>query len=145
MPTKKIIKKKVTFSNASGKPLASVKYINREGKSIKLDPLKRKQVPAKLDTMHLKKMRAEAIARKRLDAAKEKVAIIQQSDKNIKQMEQEISKKLKKTVKPKEIIDLKAKANRLNAAKKSIESRRNEILMNYNLAKNKLKAQKKIG
>ena len=144
-PAKKIIKKRVTFANASGKNLVSVKYINKEGKSVKLTPLERKQTPAKLDTMHLKKLRAEAAARKRLNEAKEKIAIVEKSNKNIKTMEKEIAKKLKKTTKPVEIIALKAKQNRLDAAKKAINARRNEILVNYNLAKQKLRAQKKAG
>jgi hypothetical protein len=112
---------------------------------VKLTPLERKQTPAKLDTLHLKKLRAEAAARKRLDEAKDKIAIVEKSNKNIKTMEKEIAKKLKKTVKSEEIIALKAKQNRLDAAKKAINARRNEILVNYNLAKQKLRAQKKAG
>jgi hypothetical protein len=81
-PVKKI-HKKVTFANVSGKPIVSVKYINKEGKSVKLTPLTRKQTPAKLNTIRLKKMRAEAVARKRVNEAKEQVEMIKKAQKNI--------------------------------------------------------------
>ncbi|AAC96504.1 hypothetical protein PBCV1_A136R [Paramecium bursaria Chlorella virus 1] len=144
-PVKKVVKKRVTFSNASGKPIASVKYINKEGKSIKLTPMTRKQIPAKLDAMHLKKMRAEAIARKRVNDAKEQVEMVKKAEKNIHALEKNVAKKMKKTVKPAEIAHLKAQANRLNAMKKSINAKKNEVTISFNIAKNKLRAQQKSG
>jgi len=144
-PVKIIKKKKVMFANASGKPLTTVRYVNKEGRGVKLSPLKRKQTPAKLDTIHLKKMRAEAAARKRLDAAKLQVSLVEKADKNIKTMEKEIEKKIKKTANPGEKANLKMKQNRLDAAKKIIAAKKNGIIINYNLAKNKLKAQKRAG
>jgi len=143
-PVKKI-HKKVTFANSSGKPLASVRYINKEGRGVKLTPLERKQTPAKLDAIHLKKMRAEAVARKRVNEAKEQVEMIKKAEKNISKLEKDISKKIKKAVKPAEIIALKVQANRLNAAKKSIGSKKNEVIISFNIAKNKLRAQQKSG
>jgi hypothetical protein len=48
-------------------------------------------------------------------------------------------------VKPAEIIALKAQANRLNAVKKSIGAKKNEVIISLNIAKNKLRAQQKSG
>ncbi|ABT14586.1 hypothetical protein NY2A_B187R [Paramecium bursaria Chlorella virus NY2A] len=145
MAAKRIVKKKVTFSNATGKPLASVKYINKEGKSVKLTPMTRKQTPAKLDTIHLKKMRAEAIARKRVNDAKDHVDMVKKAEKNIEKLHANVTKKMKKTTKPAELAHLKAQSNRLNTMKKSINAKKNNVMISFDIAKNKLRAQQRHG
>jgi len=142
-------KKQVRFSNSIGKPLVTVREINRVGKGIKFTPLKRKSAPA--DVKKLKEKHDDAVKR----AEKNVTAVIvkieglkrqmnfEKNDENA--VKEEMAKQMKKKSmfgKKPDIEHLKNKLEESNKEKRKIMQKMLNAKLELNMAKNKLAAQK---
>ena len=142
--TRKTVKK-VTWTNASGKPLTMVRTIDREGKGTKVTPLTRKYVPASKKDIPRKYF--VALDRAKIDVGRKKEAVkdMKKKEHDVVKVENIVKKSLKKETRPAVKTNLKNKLGRVETAKKMLAEHVNQAKLNLNLAKEKLKAQKKTG
>jgi small-conductance mechanosensitive channel len=122
-----------------------VRAINREGKGAKLEPLSRKYVPASKANIPRKYFVAVNRAKSDVERKKEAIKELKKKKHDVAEVEKIVKKSLKKETSPAAKINLKNKLDRLAKAQKVIAEHTNEAHMVWNLAKNKLKAQKKSG
>jgi hypothetical protein len=137
--------KKVAWANAAGKPLTTVRTIDREGKGTKLEPLTRKYVPASKRDIPRKYFVALDKAKIDVERKKEAVKDMKKKEHNVAKVENIVKKSLKKETRPAAKANLKNKLGRVETAKKMMAEHVNQAKLNLNLAKDKLKAQKKAG
>ena len=142
-------RKKVTFANTTGKPLAHIREINIEGKGKKLVPAKRKYVPANLSQISKKHENAVIRAKKNFDESVRKMENLKRQMNLEKNDENAIRNEMAKQMKKKSLFGKKPNVehfkNRLeesNKEKKKILQKMTKAKFNLNIAKNHLAAQK---
>jgi len=138
-------KKQVKFANAVGKPLVSVREIERVGRSTKLLPQTRKFVPADMKKLKAKYEVAEKRAVSALSRAEDNFNKAKKLAANVQKTQYQAKMMLMKEKNPAAIKNLKEKINRMENAKKTLAPRLENMQMTMNVAKNKLKAQRAIG
>jgi hypothetical protein len=137
--------KKVLWTNNVGKPLTSVKHIPSEGrghpvtKTVRHSPrAEKKDIPKKyfyaLDRSH---DRVKRIEKKVEDLRKERYAV--------QRAEYEIKKRLDKETKLTPKLNMKNKMNNLKKEKKLINLKTENAQINLNIAKSRLRSQRKAG
>lgn len=127
-------KKHVVFANTQGKSLTSVKHIEKSGKGKKISPAKRHPKPALLDPERMERRRkaAEYAAKSHVMNAERKLRLANNTHKQLHDLMKSAS-------------DNPAMKKHLNTAKKNLDSVRNVAKIDLNMARNKLKAQRKLG
>lgn len=138
-------RKKVTFSNAAGKPLVTVREINRVGRGTKLSPLVRKSTPADLKKLKEKHQIAEKRAVAILSKAKDNLNKKKEIAANVRKIQMQAKLQLIKEKNPAAIKNLKEKINKMNGHMKTIAPLIENNQIAVNIAKNKLKAQRDLG
>jgi hypothetical protein len=138
-------KKQVRFANTAGKPLVTVREINRVGRGTKLTPLVRKSAPADLKKMKEKHQVAERRAVTDLSRAKKNLNETKELAENIRKIQMQSKLKLSRERTPAAIKNLKEKINKMNNSMKTIIPHLENRQLAVNLAKNKLKAQRALG
>ena len=142
-------KKRVRFTNEIGKPLVSVREINKEGKSKKVVPAKRKVAPANLSQISKKHenavRRAQENFNKSVGVMKDlqRQLNLEKNDENA--IRNEMSKQLKKKSffgKKPDVEHLKNKLEESDKQKKKIMQKMLKAKVNLNMSKNHLLAQK---
>ena len=138
-------KKRVKFANTVGKPLASVREIERVGKSHKIKQKPRKFVPADMKKLTAKHQAAEKRAVASLSRAEDNLNKAKRIAANARKTQNEAKRKLMKEKNPSMILYTKEKINKLNTLQKNLAPRINNLKIDVNLAKNKLNAQRALG
>ena len=138
-------KKQVRFANTAGKPLVSVREIERVGRGTKLTPLVRKSATADLKKMKEKHQVAERRAVSDLSRAEGNLNETKELAANIRKIQMQAKLKLIKEKNPAAIKNLKEKINKMNNSMKTIIPHLENRQLAVNLAKNKLKAQRALG
>jgi predicted nucleic acid-binding Zn-ribbon protein len=138
-------KKRVTFANTAGKSLTNVREIERVGKSYKIKHAPRKSTPADLKKLKAKHEAAEKRALAELFRAEDILDKAKRVDANMNKMQKQLKTQLAKEKKLEAINNIHNKLGRLDNAKKNLAPRINNLKIDVNLAKNKLKAQRAIG
>lgn len=137
--------KKVSWANNSGKSLASVKHIPAEGrghpvtKPVRQSPrAEKKDIPKKyFDALNRSHDRVKRHEKKVEDLKKEWHAV--------QQAENEIKRKLQAETKPTLVLSMKNKLNILKKEKTLINKKTENAQTNLNIAKSRLRAQRKAG
>ena len=137
-------KKRVTFANTSGKPLTHVREIERVG-THKIKHAPRKSVPADLKKLKQKHEIAEKRAVTELFRAENILNKAQKIDADINKMQKKLKSQLAKEKKFEAINDIQNKLVKLDRARKNLTPRINNLKIDANVAKNKLKAQRALG
>ena len=137
--------RKVTFSNAAGKPLVTVREINAVGKSHKIKHAPRKSTPADLKKLKEKHQIAEKRAAAILSKAKDNLNKKKEIAANVRKIQMQAKLQLIKEKNPAAIKNLKEKINKMNGHMKTIAPLIENNQIAVNLAKNKLKAQRELG
>jgi hypothetical protein len=138
-------KKRVRFTNDIGKPLVSVREIERVGKSHKIKQEPRKFVPADMKKLKAKHEIAERRAVSALSRAEDNLSKAQRVSGNIQKLKTQAQIQLLKAKSPSNAANIKEKINKLNSAKKNLTPRLENMQLTVNVAKNKLKAQRATG
>ena len=138
-------KKKVRFANTAGKPLVSVREIERVGKSHKIKQAPRKFVPADMKKLKAKHEIAEKRAVASLSRAEDNLNKAQKLAANIRKTQMQAKLQLLKEKNPAAIKNIKEKINRMNISMKNLAPHLENRKITVNVAKNKLKAQRAIG
>ena len=138
-------KKKVTFANAAGKPLASVRHIERSGRSSKLEPLQRKFVPADLKQIKAKHEASVKRATAYVAAAEKNLSKATKLANDVSGMRYSARVKLSRTDNAASAKKLREQLNKLETVKRNLASKIESLHMNLDMKKSKLKAQKEIG
>jgi len=138
-------KKRVKFANTVGKPLVSVREIERVGKSHKIKQEPRKFVPADMKKLKAKHEAAERRAVSALSRAEDNLSKAKKVAANVQKLQYEAKLKLMKEKNPSMILYTKEKMNKLNNLKKNLAPKLENMQLTVNVAKNKLKAQRAIG
>ena len=142
-------RKRIRFANTAGKPLVSIREINRVGKSEKIVPVKRKYVPANLSQISKKHDDAVKRAEKNVTAVIVKMEGLkrqmnfEKNDENA--IKNEMAKQMKKRTlfgKNPDVEHFKNKLAESNKEKKKIMQKMLNAKLELNMAKNKLAAQK---
>jgi len=137
--------KKVSWTNSTGKPLTSVKIIPGEGhghpvvKSARHSPrAEKKDIPKKyMYALNRSHDRVKRVEKKIEDLKKERYAV--------QQAENEMKKRLNSEIKPTLVLSMKNKLNILKKEKKLINLKTENAQNNLNIAKSRLRAQRKAG
>jgi hypothetical protein len=122
-----------------------VREINAVGRGTKLTPLVRKSAPADLKKMKEKHQVAERRAVSDLSRAEENLNKTKELAANIRKIQMQAKLKLNREKNPAAIKNLKEKINKMNNSMKTILPHLENRQLAVNLAKNKLKAQRKLG
>jgi len=138
-------KKRVKFANTVGKPLVSVREIERVGKSHKIKQEPRKFVPADMKKLKAKHEIAEKRAVASLSRAEDNLSKAQKIAANIRKTQMQAKLQLLKEKNPAAIKNIKEKINRMNASMKNLAPHLENRKITVNVAKNKLKAQRDLG
>ena len=138
-------RKRVRFANTVGQPLVAVRDINAVGRGTKLTPLVRKSVPADLKKLKEKHQVAKKRAVATLSRAEDNLSKAQRVSGNIQKLKTQAQIQLLKSKSPSNAANIKEKINKLNSAKKALAPRLENMKLDVNIAKNKLKAQRNIG
>jgi predicted transcriptional regulator len=138
-------KKQVRFANTVGKPLVSVREIERVGKSHKILPQNRKFVPADMKKLKAKHEIAERRAVASLSRAEDDLNKAQKIAATIRKTQIQAKLQLLKEKNPAAIKNIKEKINRMNASMKNLVPHLENRKITVNVAKNKLKAQRQLG
>lgn len=137
--------KKVSWANNAGKPLTSVKQIPAEGrghpvkKTVRRSPrAEKKDIPKKyFDALDRSHDRVKRIEKKMEDLKKERT-IVQKAENDLK-------KKLNMETKPTLVLSMKNKMNILRKEKRLINLKTENAQINLNIAKSRLRSQRKAG
>ena len=138
-------KKKVRFANTAGKPLVSVREIERVGKSHKIKQNPRKFVPADMKKLKAKHEIAEKRAVASLSRAEDNLNKAQKLAANIRKTQMQAKLQLLKEKNPAAVKNIKEKINRMNTSMKNLAPHLENRKITVNVAKNKLKAQRALG
>ena len=138
-------KKKVRFANTAGKPLVTIREIDRAGKSHKIRHEPRKFVPADLKRLKAKHEIAEKRAIASLSRAEDNLNKAKKLAANIRKTQMQAKIQLLKEKNPAAIKNIKEKINRMNTSMKNLAPHLENRKITVNVAKNKLKAQRAIG
>ena len=137
--------KKVTFANAAGKPLVTVREINAVGRGIKIKHVPRKSTPADLKKLKTKHEAAVRRAEARVSMAEGNLSKVKKVAANVQNTLYHAKWKMTKEKNPVAIKNLKEKINKMNGHMKTIAPLIENNQIAVNLAKNKLKAQRELG
>jgi len=136
-----IEKKRIRFANTIGKPLVSVREINIEGKGKKIEPRKRKSIPANLSKIAKKREDALRRAEKNVADEMEKFKNLRRRldfEKNAENIiKNEMSKQMKKRSlfgKKPNIEHFKNKLEESNKEKKKIMQKMMKAKLDLNMA-----------
>jgi hypothetical protein len=138
------LKKKIRFANAVGKPLVTVREIERVGTS-KIRPVNRKSIPADLKKMKAKHEAALKRTIRSVSISENNVTKAQKIANNINRAHHDARQKILRAKNPENILKLKSTLNKLRNAQKNFAQKLEFLRMDLDLKKNKLKSQKKLG
>jgi hypothetical protein len=139
-------KKTVVWANTSGKPLATIRKIDAEGKGYKMKAPASTPRPAKLSNMQKKRNIAMAMAKRNAKRDEQQVVKIKNTLKTVTEIEKNIKKKLNQAfVTPANKVALKQKLDKTTNMKKLLTKKLNEATVNFNLSRDKLRAQRRAG
>ena len=137
-------KKRVTFANTTGKPLTHVREIERVG-THKIKHAPRKSTPADLKKLKQKHEIAEKRAVTELFRAENILNKAKKVDADMNKMQKKLKSQLAKEKKFEAVNNIQNKLVKLDHARKNLAPRINNLKIDANLAKNKLKAQRALG
>lgn len=137
--------KKISWANNAGKPLTSIKHIPAEGrghpvtKTVRHSPrAEKKDIPKKyFDALNRSHDRVKRIEKKMEDLKKERNAV--------EKAENEIKKRFNNETKLTLKLSMKNKMNVLKKEKKLINLKTENAQINLNIAKSRLRSQRKAG
>jgi hypothetical protein len=136
-------RKKVQWANHVGKPLTNVRFIEKEGKSIPLTKHDRRFVAANLKAIDRKHEAALQRAKDRVRLAEKKIDGYKKNAQTMSRFEKTTANKLRKTIRPAEIVNLKSKLMKVDQAKNKLHKQMVTTKLNLNEAENRLNAQRK--
>ena len=137
--------RKVTFANAAGKPLVTVREINAVGRGIKIKHVPRKSTPADLKKLKTKHEAAVRRAAARVSMAEGNLSKVKKVAANVQNTLYHAKWKMTKEKNPVAIKNLKEKINKMKNMTKNLAPKLEMLQINLNLAKNKLNAQRTTG
>jgi hypothetical protein len=136
-------RKKVQWANHAGKPLTNVRFINKEGLSIPLTRHDRKFVAVNLKAIDRKHEAALQRAKDRVRLAEKKMDGYKKNAQTMSRFEKTTANKLRKTIRPAEIVNLKSKLVKVDQAKNKLHKQMSVAKLNFNEAESRLNAQRK--
>ena len=138
-------RKKVRFTNTTGKPLVTVREINAVGRGTKLTPLVRKSMPADLKKMKAKHEAAVRRAMADVSRAEDNLNKVKKVATSVQNIQYLAKMKMVKEKNPSNNKHLQEKINKMNNMKKKLAPKLEMLQIDLNTKKNKLKAQRAHG